>query len=106
MKSEYVIEVIATVDDIPVRGNAVASGNEAEDKRVEDEIIARLDKGDVWAWASVEVRVTFRGVLTASEYLGGCCYEDEADFVENSGYYEEMVDRCKDTIEVQRQAVR
>lgn len=76
-------------DDIRVRGNAVASGDPDFDKKVEDEILARLDKGDVWAWASVEVRAEFRG-LVHSSYLGACCYESEEDF-KTGGYYEDMV---------------
>jgi hypothetical protein len=81
--------VDATQDDASVRGNALASGDDAEDKACEDAILARLDAGDAWAWASVRVTGTYRG-LKAHDYLGCCCYEDEADFRENSGYFQDM----------------
>ncbi len=83
------IGVIATMDDIPVRGNASVSGDDVLDKRSEDAILDRLKRGDVWAWASVEVRVSF-GQHHASEYLGACSYEDEADFQAEGGYFDEM----------------
>jgi hypothetical protein len=84
-------EVIACEDNLtPVRGNAMVSGDEAYDKRVEESILRRLRKGNYWAWASVEVRATWKGV-TASDYLGGCCYKNEADF-KKCGYYDDM---CK-----------
>ena len=44
----YTIEVTAAQDDIPVRGNAMASGDDATDRECEDDILTRLDSGDVW----------------------------------------------------------
>jgi hypothetical protein len=79
-------------DDMPVRGNALASGADAADKAAEDEIIARLEAGDVWAWA----QVTVRAELTLNEqtyhgydYLGACSYADEDDF-KAGVYYPDM----------------
>lgn len=89
IEREAKITVHAEQDQIPVRGNALASGDDAEDKRVEDEIIERLDNGDVWAWAAVEVCGQWCG-LEVSEFLGCCCYQDENDFVNNSGYFDDM----------------
>ncbi len=82
-------ELEADFDDLPVRGNALASGDDAEDKRVEDEIIERLNNGDVWAWASVKVTARWKG-LEGTNYLGGCSYVDEKDFKSPGGYYEDM----------------
>jgi len=76
-------------DDVPVRGNALASGDDEEDKKLEDEILRRLDRGDVWAWASVCVIAECEGFI-GRDYLGGCCYEDEADFCQDGGYYPQM----------------
>jgi hypothetical protein len=99
------ITVTARQDHIPVRGNAMASGDDALDKQVEDEIIARLNSGDVWAWASVCVKVTYLG-LEAEEYLGGCCYEGENDFIKNSGYYDDMVAAAIDDLNRQAQQMK
>ena len=84
------ISVHAKVDDMPVRGNALASGDNALDKKTEDKILERLELDDVWAWASVEVRAEFRG-LSASTYLGECSYDSEEDFRASGGYFDDMV---------------
>ena len=90
IEKEAKIVVDAEQDDARVRGNAMASGDDDLDRQVEDKIIDRLDRGDVWAWAQVTVRATWRG-LEAKEYLGCCCYEDEEDFRKNSGYFDDMM---------------
>ncbi len=80
-------------EDLPVRGNALASGDPAEDKRVEDEILRRLRRGEVWAWCWVRVtaRVEIEGeVFLGTASLGGCSYENEEDFKATSGYYEDL----------------
>lgn len=90
-EQRYNVRLIATQDDTPVRGNAIASGDDEEDRKYEDLILARLATGDVWAWAQVEVQATLPDGRTGSAYLGGCCYKDEADFKECGGYYEDMI---------------
>lgn len=81
MNVTYTIDAVQ--DDIPVRGNAMASGDPKADKRCEDEILRRLDNGDVWAWAYVTVRasVTVDGTeFWGAAGLGGCSYQDEKEF--------------------------
>jgi hypothetical protein len=75
-------------DDTPVRGNAMASGDDAADKEAEGAILERLDAGDVWAWAFVTVEAQV-DEFTAVDTLGGCCYRDTADFI-NGPYYADM----------------
>jgi hypothetical protein len=74
-------------DDEMIRGNVSAS------KRVEEEILVRLDEGDVWAWASVQVIATLTlpdgTEITGDAHLGCCSYKNEDDF-KQSGYYEQM----------------
>jgi hypothetical protein len=84
------LTLTAEDEDIPVRGNASASDDPEADKRYEDEIIARLDSGDVWAWCYVVVKATC-GDHTATDSLGGCCYRDEVDFMSPGGYFDCMV---------------
>lgn len=91
-RQDCTITVTAEQDHIPVRGNAMASGDDAVDSEVEDEIIERLNNGDVWAWALVTVTVEFES-LKAAESVGGCSYENEEDFKKNGGY-DDMVDIC------------
>ena len=90
MEDTYNVRINATQDDLPVRGNCIATEDKEFDKTVEDEILERLDYGDVWAWADVEVQATLPDGRTGSAYLGGCCYEDEKDF-KQGGYYEGMI---------------
>ncbi len=80
--------------DIPVRGYAMVSGDDAADKEVEDEIIRRRNSGDVWAWATVTVSASVRvsgktAVFKGTTSLGGCSYANEAEFM-HTGEYETM----------------
>ena len=76
-------------DDMPVRGNAIASDDEEFDKKVEDEIIDRLDRGDVWAWAELRMIASWAG-FEGFDSLGACSFKDEKDFRDNSGYFKDM----------------
>ena len=84
----------AEQEDTMVRGNAQDSGDAALDKQVEDEIIARLDNGDVWAWCYIVVTASCAG-FTGRDTLGGCCYRDEADFKQSGGYYKQMQEEAR-----------
>jgi hypothetical protein len=87
--------VVCEPDESAVRGNAMASGDDAADIRCENEILERLDRGDVWAWCSVKVIGEVHGVRRESSWLGACNYADERDFRE-CGYFEDM---CAEVIE-------
>ena len=80
-------------DDTPIRGNAMASGDDDLDRKVEDEIIERLEDGDVWAWSLVEVFATVElngeTITGDSDYLGACCYHNQESF-EACPYYDDM----------------
>jgi hypothetical protein len=93
-KVSYEIEVCQ--DDVEVRGNAMYSGNDDLDRKVEDTIIARLDEGDVWAWCIVKVIATYEGVggVEGADYLGACNYADEEDF-KTCGYYDDMKEEAR-----------
>ncbi len=93
----YTIEVSAEQDDIPVRGNAMATDEPDLDRECEDEILARLDRGDVWAWAHVTVKATCEDCGAEGEdRLWGCSYEGEKDFTQPGGYYDDMVDAAEE----------
>jgi hypothetical protein len=87
----------AEYEEISVRGNAMASGDDEQDKMYEDEIIRRLDNGDVWAWASVKVTAQWRGI-EGVDYLGCCCYANENDFKQPGGYYDDMKQEAYDDL--------
>jgi len=85
------VEVCLSVeqDHLPVEGNASAIDDET-DRKNEEEIYERLNNGDVWAWACVGVKVRWKG-FAGEDYLGGCCYLDEADFRKDA-YFTDMVE--------------
>src|SRR5690606_25924516 len=72
----------------PVRGNLYESGDADALRRAENEVLERLEAGDLWAWCTVRV-VARLGDLEGSDFLGCCSYKDEADFMA-SGYFEDM----------------
>lgn len=82
-------ETLVSEESIPIRGNAIATGNDEEDAKVENDLIDQLERGNIWAWCAVEVRATWRGI-TASDYLGGCSYASQNDFERGDGYYSDM----------------
>ena len=95
---EYDIMLEALPETVRVKGNALASGDDALDKEAEDEIISRLESGDVWAWFTAKVTVRDSSGREASDYLGCCCYEDARDF-KLGGYYLDMIKTCVEEIE-------
>lgn len=105
-RTDIKIELFVDYYDLPVRGNCIASGCDALDKKTEDELINRLESGDVWAWADVEVRVSLlcptcgNCRTSASEYLGGCSYASEAEF-KTCGYYRDLISACLSALEVE-----
>lgn len=52
-----------------------------------------------WLWCTVRVTARFKG-LEGHAYLGGCAYENEADF-KKGGYYEQMQTEALEAIQLQ-----
>jgi hypothetical protein len=75
---------------IPVRGNALASGDDEVDKQCEDKIIADLEAGNEWAWCTVIVEASWAG-FTGWDSLGACSSDNEAAFRVEGGYFRDMV---------------
>lgn len=104
-------------DDAPVRGHALASGDDAEDKRVEDAIIGRLNQVDIYAWCTAIVTLTLmaREGSPASEtfkseaFLGACSYANRKEALEDlafAGYAEVLTREALGNLRVAlRQAV-
>ena len=91
------------VDDLPFEGNALASGDDDADREAEAAIRERLDRGDEWAWAAVEVTAEWEG-LSASDHLGGCSYESEEDF-KRDPYYADMQAECLGRLQAQAERI-
>lgn len=78
--SDVTFSIRIESEDMSVRG------------RFATEIIDRLNRGDEWAWCVVIVTATWND-FSATDALGGCCYENEADF-KRDGYYADMCDQA------------
>lgn len=90
---EIDIELTAEEEDIPIEGNALASGDDAEDAAENERIRSELARGNEWAWCTAHVRVTYKGLVTADAYLGACSYRNADDFRRDGGY-DDMVSEC------------
>lgn len=75
-------ELTYTQDDTPVRGNAMASGDDDQDRAVEDQIIADLNRGNDYAWACVEVTARC-GRFSGVAYLWRCSYNSEKELIQD-----------------------
>jgi hypothetical protein len=96
---EWIVEALP--EDAPIEGNVLASGDDAADRRAERSVRRQLEAGNQWAWCVARVAGQWKG-LRASDYLGGCSYKGEKDFIKNSGYYDDM--RATVLAEIQKQA--
>ena len=93
-------EIVALEEDLPVRWNLIDSGEDWYDRKLENEVIDRLDRGDIWAWCTVKVTVSGYGLI-GTDYLGACCYLSGKDFIDNSGYFEDMLSIAIDDLQAQ-----
>lgn len=53
------------------------------------ETYEKLNSGE-WVLFCAKVTASKNGIELADEYLGGCIYSDEMDFVTQNDYYEDM----------------
>jgi len=97
LRGRATVTLTAEQDDIPVRGNALASGDDDVDHKFEDDILARLDDGNVWAWAAVTMTAEYLG-HSGADHLGACSYANAEDFRVANDYYSGMVDSALDAL--------
>lgn len=76
-------------EDMPIEGNAMASGDDAVDAAQEQWIRDQLDSGNEWAWCCVEVIAKWKG-WKGRDTLGGCSYLSREDFCVEDGYWPDM----------------
>ena len=92
-REEIAIRLKVEPEFVSVEGNAMASGDDAFDREVEQDIVSRVQHGDVWAWAMLTVTASW-GLFSCSDHLGCCSYADEEDFRQAGGYFDDMVDEA------------
>ena len=98
----YTIECLP--EDCPIKGNAMASGDDAYDLATEEEILAQLDNGNPWAWCCVRVKA-IAGDVFGEDYLGCCSYTSEEDF-QRGGYFESMKEQARADLERKLESAR
>ncbi len=86
---------------IPVEGNAMCSGDEEADKEYEQQLIARLERGDTSAWCMIIVKAFWNGYegfdslgcVTLSEEAGlpEKCEEEVRDTAEQNEMYDQAL---------------
>jgi hypothetical protein len=54
-----------------------------------DELCNKIDNGD-YVWFIAKVTASKNGIELASDYLGGCLYDNLMQFVTEDGYYNDM----------------
>jgi hypothetical protein len=101
-RDEVTFKLTIEDEDIPVRGSAMASGDDKADHACENAIITRLERGDLWAWCCVVVTATW-GHWSGADSLGACSYDGETDFRVSSGHYESM---CHEALACLNEAVK
>lgn len=81
----FTIELHFAPEDDDPRGHFDDDGETAE----------AIHNGD-YLWFVARVTVSKAGIDLGTDYLGGCCYESAADFMEEGGYYADMIEAAMD----------
>ncbi|KKN46301.1 hypothetical protein LCGC14_0674180 [marine sediment metagenome] len=90
VRSEVEFSIKCEKEDIPIEGNVWAMGGNADDDLAAEALVrSGLESGNPWAWCCVKVTAKWRE-LEASDYLGACTYESEAEFYAEGGYFQDM----------------
>lgn len=95
------IRVIAEPEDISIKQAAKDCHPGFEEAVRSQKKLSRR-----WGWCTVHVIVSLKRnpEITGDAYLVCCSYSSRKDFIENSGYYDQMVDEA--TVEMQRSYAR
>lgn len=81
--------------DISVHGS-FSNGDDAEDKRIEADIMQDFDNGNTWAWCDVTVTYEINGIEMGCDHSSGCNYTDLDQFIQEGGYYQDMIEVAYD----------
>ena len=106
-KDEVEFTVSLEIEDIPVRGNYMATDDPIAYKEAEDEIIDRINRDDISAGCCLTVKVEWEG-FKGFAYLGGCSFsegkygsvlEKEAEeMAEEHGMYEDALNDLNESV--------
>lgn len=101
-EDEVTFTFTAEPEDLQLEGH-FDSGEPEADAEMIAEIRARLAKDDIFAWFCAKVTASWKG-YAASEYSGGCSYENEKDFLE-CDYYADLKARALEELNKELQSM-
>ena len=93
MKADVTITLRAEENDIGPEESYDIPGIKRSTRDAEgfvDAVNEMIEKHGLWGWCQVTVTVRL-GPLTGEAHISGCSYESEDDFIQSSGYYDDMV---------------
>jgi hypothetical protein len=64
-----------------------------ENEEDKQDLLRRINQGDL-VWFVARVQAFKNGIELGTDYLGGCCYDSYMQFVEEGGYYRDMVENA------------
>jgi hypothetical protein len=102
IKEESTVAVVALPETEGPEG-FFATGDDRADAATVADILDRMEYND-WAWCVASVSLSWNG-LRETEYLGACSYSSRQDFIENSGYYLDMVHDAAERIADEAEAI-
>lgn len=100
-KDEVKFELEIESEDLhlQVRGNYMCTSDPESDKKAEDEILARLERGDIYAWCVIKVTAKWEG-FEGFATIGGVSFSEDEDGdkqaeneAESYGLHEEALDQ-------------
>jgi len=92
------VEILLTIEEEDTGpAGCFSCGDDKQDEELVNEIQFKLARGNLWAWCQVRIEVTWGG-FNECQYLGCCSYENEEDFKQHSGYYDQLVDEVIDNL--------
>ena len=75
---EVEISICVEYEDIPVRGNAIASEDPEYDEKVENDIINDLESGNIFAWCTAIVKARWAGFEGVDTLGAVSCFNEES----------------------------
>lgn len=78
LSTHAIIECEILPETMSIKGNVMASGDDALDREAEENVRHQLEQGNDAAWCVAHVSAQYMG-HTAHSYLGGCSYASESE---------------------------
>jgi hypothetical protein len=90
-----VIETIAVIDRGPIsfRFDALVEDQSPQGEFDDNEVVVKILMGDL-QWFMVRCSAIMEDIVLAESYLGGCCYNSFADFMDEA-YVDDLIEEAR-----------